>query len=125
MSKEIKEKEVQVEETQETKAQDKATAVEKSEEKVVETTAKVIETKVKIPAKVRVGNFIRKHQTAIIGAVTGVTGLVTGIVLGVKIGKDSMAGSDAALPDTTGANAPELLNTNSIPIDIPENTNVM
>lgn len=124
MSKEIKEKEVQVEETQETKVQDEATEVEKSEKKVVETTAEVVETKVKIPAKVRVSNFIRKHGTAIVGVVTGVTGLVTGIVLGVKIGKDSMVGSDAALPDTT-VDVPELPDTNSIPIDIPENTNVM
>lgn len=126
MSKETKEKvEVQVEETE---VQAEATATEAEEQKkVVETTAETVTVVEKIPAKVRVGNFIRKHRTAIVGAVTGVTGVVAGLVLGVKIGKDSMTGSvdTAELPGVTGVDALPDQDYNSIQVDIPENTNVM
>lgn len=99
------------EKVEETKVTEEATPV-------VETTAEVVETKVKLPAKVVVGNFVRKHRTGIIAGFTGAVGMVTGLVLGVKIGKGSAAnaGGDitAALPDTTSSEPIEI----EIPTDV-------
>lgn len=104
MNKEIK-KEEMVEEVEETK----------QPEKVVETTAEVVETKTKIPAKIKVGNFVRKHRVAIVSTLTGLAGAGVGLIFGIKIGENK-AGDMAALPDVTDTEIPE------IP-EIPNNVN--
>lgn len=98
----------------------KEEVVEEVEVKTEETKQpEVVETKEKIPAKIKVGNFVRKHRVAIVSIATGAAGAVAGFVLGVKVGENkSGTGDTAALTDVTDTTIPEIPS-----VDIPSDVN--
>lgn len=90
------------------------------ENEVVDTTAETLAATPVVPMKVKVGNFVYKHRTAIVGIVTGAVGLAAGLIAGGKAGfaAGKQAGIDAATPaQIPTADVPEA-------IDIPQDVNI-
>lgn len=86
----------------------------------VETAAETLEAIPVVPLKVRFGNFVYRHRTAIISIATGTAGLVAGLIAGGRAG--FTAGKQAGIDSVTPAQIP----TADVPeaIDIPNDVNI-